>query len=750
MGVIWTSKTRTRLPQGTPPLRSGGLRGGLTPLLAASAPGGRWGLSSKSGLVLSDVGTPAYGTDPVFGSILQPTSGNYVRISGMPNTGYPFTVAMFARKNRTNGAGASRTFAFGADDFSSYQHSFFHQDNQVCSYDTGGYSASLANLTTKWTLVVCVFESASSRSLYNVIDGVVSSANEGSLANVSPWPLKLSIGQSGWNTNEWFAGDIALPMFFAGAASAATVLELYSNPWQLFAPQRTPVFFSLPAVGASSYGLTYRRRLRVQQPQAPMASAYGRRASLLVSTGRASNIINPAEVGYVSSTDGVAVGSGGTGYVAQGTTVVPLSLKDASGAGAASIIIPAGSSFTFLLHVGITAKNGANPGFVRSGIASTGDTFCILENGIWPWIRLGPGNNVLKPAGGPQVPANFNGVIGYRVASSASAAAAWDGKIQASASHSVSTPADLIRNFGYQYDPTESVNGLYYSICWLPWAVSDAELIELTTVPGYYGTLFAPQRTPSFFGAAGGGGGTTYNISISETASASEIAGAVAAFLANISETSTASETMAMKATFGTSISETATASETVATTAVLNASIIETATASETVAAATSFVVTIGETATASETVAMALGAATFAVDISETATASETVADKVTFGASISETATASDLVSMLALFQVGISETATASETVAMQLANQTYAVSISETATASDTVVMTLPTTYAISIIETVQAGDYVSMGVPSSDFWTQVTTTQSAGWGQINNTQSSGWTIIPTT
>jgi len=241
--------------------------------------------------------------------------------------------------------------------------------------------------------------------------------------------------------------------------------------------------------------------------------------------------------------------------------------------------------------------------------------------------------------------------------------------------------------------------------------------------------LFAPQRTPSFFGAAGGGG-TTYNISISETASASEIAGAIATFLA--------------------SISETATASETVATTAVLNASISETATASETVAAAASFVVTIGETATASETVAMALGAATFAVDISETATASETVSMLATFGTSISETATASETVSMLATFLVGISETATASETVAMQLANQTYAVDISETATASDTVVMTIPTTYAISIIETVQAGDYVSMGVPSSDFWTQVTTTQSAGWGQINNTQSSGWTIIPTT
>jgi len=240
--------------------------------------------------------------------------------------------------------------------------------------------------------------------------------------------------------------------------------------------------------------------------------------------------------------------------------------------------------------------------------------------------------------------------------------------------------------------------------------------------------LFAPERRPKFFSV--GSGANTYAVGISETATASETVSMLAAFGASISETATASETVAMRATFGTSISETATASETVSM--------------------AASFVVTIGETATASETVAMALGAATFAVDISETATASETVSMLAAFGTSISETATASDLVSMLATFLVGISETATASETVAMQLANQTYAVDISETATASDTVVMTIPTTYAISIIETVQAGDYVSMGVPSSDFWTQVTTTQSAGWGQINNTQSSGWTIIPTT
>lgn len=254
MGVIWTSRTSTRQPSWSAPLRTGAGQGDLTPILAAHSSGGRWGLRSQRGLVLSDVGTPVYGVDPYFGSILQPTSGNYVRISGMPNTGYPFTMAMFVNKNRTNGAGANRSFTFGADDFGSYGNSFFHQDNHVFSYGSGGFGAGLSPLSAGWTLIVCVFESASSRSLYNVKNGVLTTAvNDTDSVPVSPWPAKLSIGQSGWNTDEWFGGDIALPMFFKGAMSTKTALLLDKNPWQLFAPERRPLFFNT-ASGSNTTG----------------------------------------------------------------------------------------------------------------------------------------------------------------------------------------------------------------------------------------------------------------------------------------------------------------------------------------------------------------------------------------------------------------------------------------------------------------------------------------------------------------
>lgn len=240
--------------------------------------------------------------------------------------------------------------------------------------------------------------------------------------------------------------------------------------------------------------------------------------------------------------------------------------------------------------------------------------------------------------------------------------------------------------------------------------------------------LFAPERRPKFF--TGTSSGNTYNTDISETATASETAAAVATFLSNISETVAASETMIARAVFGSAVSETTTASDSIS-------SIV-------------AFTSTISETATASETVAAALGAATFAASISETVTASETASALVSLQSAISETATASDSISSLVAFISAVSETATASDTIAAALANQTYAVSVIETAAASDIVVATIPTIYNVSIIETISISDIAAAGVPSSDFWTQISTTQVAGWGQIDNTQSSGWTIIPTT
>lgn len=252
-GIIEDGESpRITLPDDAARLSDDALIAGVRPVLVAHASKGRWRLRSKTGLVLSDVGTPTYGVDPKFGSILQPTSDNYVRISGMPNTGYPFTVAVFARKNRTNGAGANRSFTFGPDDFGSYQPAFFHQDNTAYSYYGGGVGASLSGLSTDWTLVVCVFESDTSRTLINVKGGVLTSASNTDSVSLPSWPSKLSIGQSAWNPNEWFGGDLALPMFFAGAMSARAAIAVERNPWQLFEADNDPVFYSLGAGGAAA------------------------------------------------------------------------------------------------------------------------------------------------------------------------------------------------------------------------------------------------------------------------------------------------------------------------------------------------------------------------------------------------------------------------------------------------------------------------------------------------------------------
>lgn len=252
-----------------------------------------------------------------------------------------------------------------------------------------------------------------------------------------------------------------------------------------------------------------------------------------------------------------------------------------------------------------------------------------------------------------------------------------------------------------------------------------AEIAQIVDNPWQ---LLRPELRPKFF--TGTSSGNTYSTSVSETATASETAAAVASFLSNISETVTANETMIARAVFGSAVTETATASDSISN--------------------IVTFSTAVTETVTASETMAAALGAATFAASISETVTASETGSTLVSLQAAISETVTASDSISNLVAFISAVSETVTASDSIAAQLANQTYAASISETASASDVIVATIPTIYAASIIETISISDIAAMGVPSSDFWTQIGTTQLAGWGQINNTQSSGWTIIPTT
>jgi len=668
VGVIWTSKTRTRQPRGAVRVNWGNPS---SRALAVAVSGANPGINLVNGRdavaynavqrTATQVGTgltwPSTSNTGVQigpGSLLPGSAGNYT--SGMtlillanPSASttrtLPFSLSSGAQPTVYVGFNANKALTATSGMLMVQTHG-----------NNGAQAASV--IDGEWHVFAVVFPEGSVLPLLYV-DGVdVTASSSGSASTYANAAANVYVGgfsSSGFSATGY---SIALALGFNRGIPAEEMAELSRNVWQLFAPQRTPVFFSLPAAGASSYGLTYRRRLRVQQPQTQVgvnwANPLTQRITTLVPFG-------PAGMLDLVSGSRVALASGTLAGDQRG-----ISLRGSGSAACASIPLNLSAYTKIVLSFWMYWNAFANDDdlameFTANG-ASTSGGFGLDPNesatSRFQIFGNGGGNAGAKSFTRPSAAAWHHYMVGLDMSVSGFVSSVYVDGVSQSLVVDVTgnTTVSLANSTLYLFSRN---NANLFAAGRMQNLVirGGADLLESEVQEEYRNPwhLFEPERRPIFFGV--GSGANTYAVGISETA--------------------TASETVSMLAAFGASISETATASETVATTAVLNASISETATASETVAAAASFVVTIGETATASETVAMALGAATFAVDISETATASETVSMLATFGTSISETATASDLVSMLALFQVGISETATASETVAMQLANQTYA-------------------------------------------------------------------------
>lgn len=514
-----------------------------------------------------------------------------------------------------------------------------------------------------------------------------------------------------------FPGEIFAVVVFQHALTNEEADRVAAAPFSaLFNRQRRPVMYSLPA--SSTPAVVWNARTRSRQPRGVVEQA--RNLSVVYLGGTHNRwrtyfgfmptipsgwAITADKYGVVNACDGastMAIASTGlnprtksfvvlfkTGTAAAGYDVV-MSLDNASGVDSTARIQYDATGVSLVYTVRDSGGSWQAPTLIASPTLNTWYCVALSDNqasGVQVSIN---GSTVQSITGCAQLSIT---PVGLYVGGYGGAGANWKGRVAL--------------------------------IGWWNELLSDKLLRSYSANPWQ---LFAPERRPKFFSV--GSGANIYAATISEMATASETAAAVATFLSNISETVAASETMIARAVFGSTVAETVTASDSIS-------SIV-------------AFTSTISETATASETVAAALGAATFAASISETVTASETASALVSLQSAISETATASDSISSLVAFISAVSETATASDTIAAALANQTYAASISETASASDVIVATIPTIYAASIIETISISDIAAMGVPSSDFWTQIGTTQLAGWGQINNTQSSGWTIIPTT
>lgn len=137
--------------------------------------------------------------------------------------------------------------------------------------------------------------------------------------------------------------------------------------------------------------------------------------------------------------------------------------------------------------------------------------------------------------------------------------------------------------------------------------------------------------------------GNTYNVSITESGTASETETVTAAFASSITESGTATETESVTAIFAATITESGSAADAPSATYITNASITEAGSAIEV------------------ESVRV-----NFASSITEVATATETESARVNFVSSITETATATDLESVLAAFAASCIEVANATDT------------------------------------------------------------------------------------
>lgn len=211
-------------------------------------------------------------------------------------------------------------------------------------------------------------------------------------------------------------------------------------------------------------------------------------------------------------------------------------------------------------------------------------------------------------------------------------------------------------------------------------------------------TLLLFDTTP-----AGGGGGTTYNESISETASATDAASTAATRAGALSETVSATDVPSATAVRAGSISESASATDAIIGVAVVARSVSESASAAD--AASAVVLASRGVTEAASATDSPS-ATATRAGALTEAASASDATTNAMAAAAALSESASASDSTSAgAASYDVTIEEAASAADAATVIA---TRVASLSEPLSAADA--YTVTTVYGAALSEPGSAAD----------------------------------------
>ena len=366
MGVIWTSRTRTKQPAAAPRINwanplardlrvvvtpSGGVNNLVTPTNQTSlAPEGIY--HGQRALVWNKSGTYAR----LNTGVMIPTTTNHSFVALLTNTWGATSGTMGTLLSNRNGA--NNGFAV----YLSAQNSLPNQTVRL-NYVHGGIvdyfdiSPYISNVNTKF--VTLGFSAVQGSSVRSFAEGAfVQSKAIGTMSGNTIDPLVIG---TDFGTAH---GDFASPLilWWRRALSDDEMVSVQRNPWQLFAPERRPVFFSLPS-GANTTGT-----LSSTLDAATLTGVGGvARSGTLVTTLDAATLAGVGNVtrsGTLAITLDAATLSGTGAVTTSGTLAV--TLDDVTLAGVGSVAVGTNRDGTLAVTLDAATLAGVG-GVTRSG-----------------------------------------------------------------------------------------------------------------------------------------------------------------------------------------------------------------------------------------------------------------------------------------------------------------------------------------------------------------------------------------------
>jgi hypothetical protein len=474
-------------------------------------------------------------------------------------------------------------------------------------------------------------------------------------AMTSPGSQAVDVGATGPGASgKFFNGNLVLALLWDNRAlTDAEHAELARNPWQLFAPEEEPVFYSLPST--TTYGEYISAEEWTRQPQIPVginrAHPYGGKVAY-------ANLLGPVVADAVRGGRGVTAGTFTYGVNRQGRALD----FDGSGNYATTTLTAHATRRTYLAIVQRDGDGGGNFGRIFDKLTVGSQVDILLNdssnNGYQYFRAFSSANGSWTFPRGSVGDVHIVGVT-FDASSDSNDPRAWVNGVEQTVTQqtppvgtaSTNTDPYVIGNRGSDFG--RSWDGRISTFVVIDDIVDPTTMSALTRNPF---ELFAPEETPVFYSIAGGGGGTTYDSSFSDAVSPTDLFAASQAFTSSVSDSVAAADVMSAAVSLLSSVTEAVTAGDALSALATFGAVLAEAVGPTDIVAAAVAFNSAVSEAVSALDS---ASGSQVFSSSFSEAVAATDAETGSQAQASSMSDAVSMADTMSATAVFAAQLSE-------------------------------------------------------------------------------------------